>query len=80
MKKEVISEIEVYSDLVKLWFVEDTRKKDEKLSSLYSFFWVSSLKNIKEIFNIPKMWINFKKSTTLTLNEYNLSCWLKLEN
>lgn len=74
-EKEIISEIEVYSDLVKLWFVEETRKKDEKLNNLYTFFWVSSLRNILGILKINTY--AFKKSDSLHLNKYNLACWLR---
>ena len=74
-EKEIISNIEVYNDLSSLWFVENTRKKDERLSSLYSFFWVSSLKNILDIYRLNSL--VFKKSDTLNLNRYNLACWLR---
>lgn len=74
-EKEIISNIEVYNDLSSLWFVEDTRKKNERLNSLYSFFWVSSLKNILDIFKLNQL--AFKKSDTLNLNRYNLACWLR---
>lgn len=74
-EKEIISNIEVYKDLTSLWFVEDTRKKNERLNNLYSFFWVSSLKNILDIFKLNQL--AFKKSDTLNLNRYNLACWLR---
>ena len=74
-EKEIISNIEVYNDLSSLWFVENTRKKTERLHSLYSFFWVSSLKNILDIYKINNL--VFKKSDTLNLNRYNLACWLR---
>ena len=70
-----------YKNLEWLWFFEKIifHKKNEEiiLDNLYSFFWVTSLRNILEIFNIPRMWLNFKKSNKLKLNEYNLSCWLR---
>lgn len=74
-EKSIIKEIEVYNDLVKLNFVEATKKRDEKLWNLYSFFWVSSLKNILNIFRLNN--VAFKKSDSLKLNKYNLACWLR---
>lgn len=74
-EKEIIWEIEVYNDLAKLNFVESTKKVDKKLWNLYSFFWVSSLKNILNIFKIDEL--VFKKTDSLNLNRYNLACWLR---
>jgi len=75
IESEIMWQIWAYSDLSSLWFVQKTRKKNEKLDNLYSFFWVSSLKNILWIFRITDC--AFKKSDTLNLNRYNLACWLR---
>ncbi len=81
-EKSILSEIkDWYKNLELLWFfpklVYNEKNQEIILNNLYSFFWLSSLKNILEIFNINKMWLNFKKTESLKLNKYNLACWLR---
>lgn len=82
-EKEILKEIkDGYKNLAENDFVEKVsfvwqKNKEIILNNLYTFFWVSSLKNILKIFSIPKMEMSFKKIDSLKLNEYNLACWLR---
>ena len=81
-EKQILDQMkDGYKDLEELWCFEKIRfnvkNKEIILNNLYIFFWVSSLKNIKELFNIPKMGLNFKKTESLKLNEYSLACWMR---
>ncbi len=90
-EKTILCEIKSwYKNLAENGFVEKINFRWEEnkkiiLNNLYSFFKVSSLKNILDIFNIWELDLKFKKSNWLRLNKYNLACWLrawevKLEN
>lgn len=79
--KDILSEIkDGYKNLADEGFVEKlsfvwNENKEKILNNLYNFFWVSSLKNILDIFKINTF--AFKKSDSLKLNKYNLVCWLR---
>lgn len=81
--KQILQSIkEWYKNLAEYGFVENVsfrgeKNKEQVLNNLYWFFQVSSLKNIKKIFNIPDLGISFKKTESLKLNEYSLACWLR---
>lgn len=79
-EKEILSEIkDGYKDLAENSFVDKVsfvwqKNKEIILNNLYNFLRVSSLKNILNIFKINLM---YKKTNTLKLNKYNLACWLR---
>jgi HTH-type transcriptional regulator/antitoxin HigA len=79
-EKEILLVIkDWYKDLAENGFVEKINfvwqeNKERILNNLYKFLKVSSLKNILNIFKINLM---FKKTDSLKLNEYNLVCWLR---
>jgi HTH-type transcriptional regulator / antitoxin HigA len=81
LDKDILAEIkDGYKNLADEGFVEKltfvwNENKERILNNLYSFFWVSSLKNILDIFKINTF--AFKKSESLKLNKYNLACWLR---
>ena len=79
-EKEILAEIkDGYKNLAENGFVDkinftSQKNKEIILNNLYNFLKVSSLKNILNIFKINLM---FKKTDSLKLNEYNLACWLR---
>jgi len=62
-----------YKELVRLWLVDNTKKKKERLLSLLKFFGVISLKLIPDMQEVA-----FRKYNNCTLSKENFLAWLRV--
>ncbi len=70
-EEEIVKDIP-YSELAKQGYVETTRKIDEKIKNLRSFFGVSDLNYI------PKVNCAFRKANISNENELSLAAWIRI--
>ena len=71
-EKKLVSKYSAYKNLVKLWFVKQTRNVVEKVQELLKFFGVYSLNALP---NLP--WMAFRKYEQ-KLSEENFRAWLRV--
>jgi len=78
-QKALLTKFTCYSDLVKLWFIESTRKPLEKIKNLCNFLNIVSLDTItdKEQKTYMAEKLAFRKSSVNELSQENLACRIK---
>ncbi len=75
-EKEQVSKYTAYKNLVKLWFVKNTRNKVERLQELLVFFWVSFLWALKKLSWMETQFA-FRKYEKFDFSEENFRAWIR---
>ncbi len=76
-EKEQVSKYTAYKNLVKLWFVKNTRNKIERLQELLKFFGVAFLWALKNLSGMETK-IVFRKYEKSSFSEENFRIWLRV--